>query len=252
MWTRPVPPLEGAGRGGVRRHDSSPRCLKTQLRASGRAVYRFAALLTTLVPPTRALCSPLRCLTDSTKLNSLMTSLGGSTRYQELVQLCPEVEEYKIYHAQSLYKVRVCVCFSQTTHKLSSLRQPRAPTTSPLGCVFSDDTSRELGLNRARVPHAVCPGGGVSGGVGGRERRARVRPAHDQVAGCRGLRAGQHQPYAPSYPYPYPPVLTGLLDCNMRSSRASDSTRAPEYLSCLALERAFLPTQAKRPRVLHF
>ena len=126
MRTRPVLPLEGAGRGGVRRHDSSPRCLKTQLRASGRAVYRFAALLTTLVPPTRALCSPLRCLTDSTKLNSLMTSLGGLTRYQELVQLCPEVEEYKIYHAQSLYKVRVCVFFSDHPQTLLSTPAARA------------------------------------------------------------------------------------------------------------------------------
>lgn len=30
----------------------------------------------------------------------------AATMYQELVHLCPEVEEYKIYHAQSLYKVR--------------------------------------------------------------------------------------------------------------------------------------------------
>ena len=46
--------------------------------------------------------------------------LHGS-RYQTLVELCPEVEEYKIYHAQSLFKVRAAKPSSVVTGELVSL-----------------------------------------------------------------------------------------------------------------------------------
>ena len=43
-------------------------------------------------------CSPIinRSLITNHQLHS--------TRYESLVKLCPEVQEYKVYHAQSLYK----------------------------------------------------------------------------------------------------------------------------------------------------